>query len=515
MLDFGLAKALERPAEAGRYGEGPNALSMSPTLSIHATQAGLILGTAAYMSPEQAAGKPVDKRSDVWSFGVVVLEMLTGQPVFTGETVSHVLASVLKSDPDWTTLPASMPPRVVTVLRRCLHKDRKQRVRDIGDVSLALDGAFETAAPQSAVGTVAPRRWVAWAAVALLAQGFDTTGLTLVGDPSPIVEIPGGIFSVSTSGVLAYQAGTDANRRRLAWFDRTGQSLGALGEAANYYTVEISPDGTHAAGGILEPGGPALGDIWLYDLTGNSRTRLTFDAANTLGRAVWAPDGTRVVSARYTKNGNDKVDVLYEQASDGAGGEQALLEDGVNKFPLSWSPDGRFLLYAAVPGSPTTGNDLMVLPLVGGRKPFPYLQTRFNEFYGVFSPDGRWVAYASNESGRTEVYVAAFPGPGGKRQISTTGGSAPRWRRDGKEIFYLDLNNTMMAAAVNGQGAAFDVTSVKALFEARAVGESPYDVSADGQRFLIVRAADDASAAGITVAVNATAGPKNERGPAK
>ena len=187
----------------------------------------------------------------------------------------------------------------------------------------------------------------------------------------------------------------------------------------------------------------------------------------------------------------------------------------MNKFPLSWSPDGRFLLYAAVPGSPTTGNDLMVLPLVGGRKPFPYLQTRFNEFYGVFSPDGRWVAYASNESGRTEVYVAAFPGPGGKRQISTTGGSAPRWRRDGKEIFYLDLNNTMMAAAVNGQGAAFDVTSVKALFEARAVGESPYDVSADGQRFLIVRAADDASAAGITVAVNATAGPKNERGPAK
>src|SRR5439155_16039933 len=122
VLDFGLAKIME-PASVTRA----NAM-MSPTLSMHATQAGIILGTAAYMSPEQAAGKPVDKRSDLWSFGVVVLEMLTGQPVFTGETVSHVLASVLKSDPDWTTLPASTPPALRRLLRRCLEKDRKRRL---------------------------------------------------------------------------------------------------------------------------------------------------------------------------------------------------------------------------------------------------------------------------------------------------------------------------------------------------------------------------------------------------
>jgi hypothetical protein len=166
VLDFGLAKVTELAGGSSR------GLSMSPTLSNHATQAGIILGTVAYMSPEQAAGKPVDKRSDVWSFGVVVLEMLTGRPVFTGETLSHVLASVLKSDPDWTALPATVPARVVNVLRRCLQKDRKQRVRDIGDVSLALDGTFETAAPQAMRGAASSvkRERLAWmAAVAVAA----------------------------------------------------------------------------------------------------------------------------------------------------------------------------------------------------------------------------------------------------------------------------------------------------------------------------------------------------------
>ena len=157
----------------------------------------------------------------------------------------------------------------------------------------------------------------------------------------------------------------------------------------------------------------------------------------------------------------------------------------------------------AAPGSPTTGNDLWVLPLFGDRKPFPYLQTRFNENGGQFSPDGRWIAYQSNESGRNEVYVAAFPGAGGKRQISTDGGDGPRWRRDGKELFYLAPNNTLMAAAVNGQGASFEVASVTPLFETRrGSGDFPYDVSADGQRFLIISAAADARAAGITVVVN-------------
>src|SRR5437764_1191867 len=135
VLDFGLAKAME-PASAMSV----NAMS-SPTLSIHATQAGIILGTAAYMSPEQAAGKPVDKRSDLWAFGVVLMEMLTGRPVFTGETLSHVLASVLTSDPDWTALPANTPAPIRRLLRRCLEKDRKQRLDSASDARLEIEEA--------------------------------------------------------------------------------------------------------------------------------------------------------------------------------------------------------------------------------------------------------------------------------------------------------------------------------------------------------------------------------------
>ena len=142
VLDFGLAKAMDVGSGGSGRSGGPGGLSMSPTLSIHATQAGIILGTAAYMSPEQAAGKPVDKRSDLWSFGVVVLEMLTGQPVFTGETVSHVLASVLKSDPDWTTLPGTTPAALRRLLRRCLEKDRKRRLDSAADARLEIEEAL-------------------------------------------------------------------------------------------------------------------------------------------------------------------------------------------------------------------------------------------------------------------------------------------------------------------------------------------------------------------------------------
>ncbi|PYU18189.1 MAG: hypothetical protein DMG32_26500 [Acidobacteria bacterium] len=187
-----------------------------------------------------------------------------------------------------------------------------------------------------------------------------------------------------------------------------------------------------------------------------------------------------------------------------------LLEDNVNKYPASWSPDGRFILYVST--GTTTGNDLFVLPLSGDRKPVPFLQTRFNEASGQFSPDGRWVAYQSDESGKYEVYVAPFPGPGGKWQISTGGGIQPRWGRDGTEILYLALDNKLMVAAAKGKGGAFEVGAAKPLFGTHAMtglGYS-YDVSADGQKFLISSAPQQAGAAPatITVVVNWTAGLK-------
>ena len=186
----------------------------------------------------------------------------------------------------------------------------------------------------------------------LIAQGFDAARLELVGDPSPISEIQStGTFDVSAGGVLAYQSGLASDRRRLEWFDRTGQSLGVLGDPLEYFSVNISPDGTRAAG-LIHPqgtGGSAVtGDMWVYDLAGGSRTKLTFDPTNTEGFAVWSPDGSRVT---FTKTGGG----LFQKGSTGAGGEQAVLDDGVRKMlASSWSSDGRFLLCIAVPGSPTT-----------------------------------------------------------------------------------------------------------------------------------------------------------------
>jgi len=176
---------------------------------------------------------------------------------------------------------------------------------------------------------------------------------------------------------------------------------------------------------------------------------------------------------------------------------------------LSWSPDGRFILYATFLSSPQTGADLFVLPLFGDRKAHPFLQTPFNEIEGQFSPDGRWVAYTSNESGRYEVYVAPFPGPGGKWQVSTGGGTFPRWRRDGTEIFYLAPDKKLMMAAVNGKSGSFEVGAVKPLFQTHATGSRyEYDVTADGQRFLINTAPEQTASAPVTVVLNWTAGLK-------
>jgi dipeptidyl aminopeptidase/acylaminoacyl peptidase len=340
----------------------------------------------------------------------------------------------------------------------------------------------------------------------LMAQPFDVQRLVLTGDAFPIAEqiqiqggITSGVFSASDNGVLAYQTGTATAGSQLVWFDRTGKQVGMLGDAAAYSDLEFSPDGKRASVSIPEAGKGR--DIWLYDITRGLRTRFTFDPADEL-ESIWSPDGSQIVFNSRRKGHLD----LYQKASNGAGTEEVLVEDNVDKYPVSWSPDGRFILYV----SSGTSNSLFALPLSGDRKPFPFLKTQFSGVSAQFSPDGRWVAYQSNESGRAEVYVAPFPGPGGQRQISTAGGGLPRWRHDGAEIFYLDLDNNLMAAAVNGKAGNFDVGAVKPLFGTHAAqgGRYRYDVSADGQRFLINTALQQPTSAPITVVVNWTAGLK-------
>jgi Tol biopolymer transport system component len=734
VLDFGLAKALtEEPTAAN--------LSNSPTISMNATVAGVILGTAAYMSPEQARGKTVDRRADIWAFGVVLFEMLTGHAVFAGEDVSETLAFVMTKEPAFDTLPSKAPLAIRTLLRRCLTKDMRQRLQHIGEARFVLehseDAAAEPVAAQHksrerlawsfaavlfvalvaalALGTRAyfrsapqesrpirffvapPEGWafaqpvsnggtatiplaispdgqrVAFVATGkdgrsllwvrsldtltaqalagtdgaarpfwspdsrflgffaggklkkidvlggpqitlcdapddrsgtwsrdgvivfaarlnsalqkvaasggvptaatvlgegesghrrpyflpdgrhflyraitsspeggpiyvasldsaerkllfntdsanvaysqghllflrettLMAQPFDTLRLVLTGEAFPIAEQvlrsattpPYGFFSASENGVLAYQTGTAAGGAQLRWFDRTGKQIGTVGDPGTQSDLKLSPDGNRAS--ISIAGQAANGrDIWLFDLARGLRTRFTFGGSALQETSIWSPDGSRVVF-----NSNRKVHLdLYQKASSGTGGEELLLTDNVDKYPVSWSPDGRSILYYATGASNSL---LFVLSLSGDRKPVPFLNTQFNVAPGQFSPDGRWVAYASDESGKFEVYVAPFLGPGGKWQISTTGGIQLRWRHDGSEIFYIAPDGKLMAAAVNGKGSSFEVGAVQPLFQTRVTGlRYQYDVAADGMHFLVDSTPEQEASAPITVVLN-------------
>jgi len=344
----------------------------------------------------------------------------------------------------------------------------------------------------------------------LMAQPFDATRLALSGQAMPVAEHVGfnrglpptgtlGSFVVSDSGVLVFEP---LRTSRLAWFDRTGKQIGILGEPARYASgMHLSPDGSQAS--VVVTDSTEATNVWLFNVTRSVRTPLTASgrvARGVTSGSIWSPDGRRVVFAAVDQKGRRD---LYERASSGEGPENVLLADDVSKYPESWSPDGRFLLYMRR-GSQGSTADIWILPLSGERKPFPFIEAPFQDLGSQFSPDGRWVAYNSNESGRSEVYVVPFPGPGARKRISTSGGDNARWRRDGKEIFYL-AGNTLMAAGVTANGSRFDVGTEQRLFEVATVdGYWPYDVSADGQRFLVNTHPDPV--APLTIVVNWPAG---------
>jgi serine/threonine protein kinase len=729
VLDFGLA--LVAPASAG----DPDLVN-SPTLTMRATQAGMILGTAAYMSPEQARGKPVDKRTDIWAFGVVFYEMLSGEPLFAQlnnqETVSDILAAVLRHEPDFTQVPASTR----RLLKRCLEKDPAKRLRDIADAwalveeegesttplqsrlgmgsrlgsagwalavvaTLALGALafihFREAQPETPVlrttilpppktsfdfqlnhgpmavspdgrrlvfaatssdgnsqlwvrpldslaaqplfgtegasfpfwspdsrfvaffaggklkkidasggpphtladvpnargGSWSPEGVIVFAALntglplqrvsaaggvpattvdpkggsarspwflpdgrhflyeqslggrivlrvasldsaddrelgeassnavysqghllflrqnTLMAQPFDLKRLILTAEAVPVAEqvqsivSPGtiGCFSVSATGLLVYQAGGAVGGLRLTWFDRSGKPAGTLGDAAVFGNIEFSPDRRSLAARVVDQTGNS--DIWIYDVARGFGTRFTFDPAAE-SNPVWSPDGRSIIFSSSRKGQGD----LYRKASNGAGAEELLYADSLVKRPTSWSRDGKFLLYYAA--DPKTGLDLLMLPLAGDPKPVPFAPAAFNEQNGQFSWDGRWVAYQSNESGNNEIYAAPFPGPGGKRQISKAGGSFPRWRRDGKEIFYIGGDQRLTAAEVAVKGDALEVGVVRSLFGPIYTSATfyLYDISADGQRILMAVPPAQGSSEPLTLVQNWVSGLK-------
>jgi len=723
VLDFGLA------AVGARSTANTGDLQNSPTLTISPTQAGLILGTAAYMSPEQARGKAVDQRSDVWAFGCVVFEMLTGRPVFSGETVSDILAGVLAREPKFDAVPAN----VRRLVQRCLEKDPKQRLRAIGDWRLLVDEPAPTAL------TAPDRRRLFWpsaAAVLLLAtlalayvayhhiteeqrvlrlsilppekvtadmeavspdgrrivfvgalegqsalwvrdldstssrklegtddstypfwspdsrsiafyqggklkrvdaaggptltlceaangrsgtwsqngvilfspsvgtglyrvpaaggqatpvtepdrasgenahrmpwflpdghrflytarnveientaiyladlnskerrkilassydamyappgfllflrgstlmvQPFDASSAQSKGEPVPVAEQIRldslnlvGRFSVSRTGVLAYTSGFAirgfngafgsgalVGNVQLTWYDRSGKIVGTIGEPGIIDRPSISPDGRTVAFDRVGPNGKY--DIWLYDQARGTESRFTFSSAQN-EYPTWSPDGTRIV---YNSVRAGLPSALFQKALTGSS-EGELWEQSVNARPEDWSRDGRYIIARVL--DPKTSLDIWVLPQFGDRKPFSLLRTQFNEQFARLSPNGRWIAYQSDETRRDEVYVQAFPNLGGKWQVSTNGGSRPAWSRDGKELFFIDPGREMMKVSVEG-GDRFQAGVPRVLFPTKLspVGLKWFDVGNDG-RFIVPNQVEDTVSAPINIVIN-------------
>jgi Tol biopolymer transport system component len=737
VLDFGLAKAMAPDEASGNT-------SNSPTLSLAMTEAGLLLGTAAYMAPEQAKAKPADRRADIWAFGCVAYEMLTGHKAFDGETISDVLAGIIKGEPDWSALPATTPVFMQRLLRRCLQKDVRQRLQAIGDARIAIEETLAGGAGVSLSGEIAAgqpsvggkktllRRALPWAlgastilcaAVAgwlllkpkpqpgvvrfsvpppenteflaggemslspdgrnlvfvtaagastpqalwlrsldsltahqvpgtegagapfwspdsqqigfvangklektavtggapqvlcdvsglaatwnlegvilfsshgslysvpdtggapalvlapdparheaglsepqflpdgrhflflkvetishrfsleagsldskqvedlgpvgsdalyappgyvfyldqstLMARPFNARALRFTGPAVPAAQNVGfyigssyGYFSVSAAGVLAYQAVPSGATSQLAWYSRTGQKLGTVGQPNIYTNPALSPDGSRLAVGV---GLHGARDIWIYDLKRGTASRLTFNPADDLGPA-WSADGSQVFFTSDRAAG--RVDI-YQQAANGLGSTQTVFESkDQNKYVNDVSADGRYLIYDT--GAGANGTELWALPLFGDRKPFAFVQSSsFGAHSARFSPNGRFLAYDSNETGKMETYVQTFPQQTGKWQISPSGGMEPFWRRDGKELFYLTPDNQLMAVPVNTDGASFQAGIPKPLFQAPLVPTSNwrniYFPSPDGQRFLMLTPEGQAKPEPITVVVN-------------
>jgi serine/threonine protein kinase len=337
----------------------------------------------------------------------------------------------------------------------------------------------------------------------LLAQRFDPKSVELTRESFPIVENvqddPGffsAVFSVSDQGTLAYQtASGSSGLSELTWVDRSGKKIDVLGEPADYFEPRISPDGRRVAIAIEDPG-----DVWIYDLARRVRTRLTFSGSDDFA-PTWSPDGTRIAFTSQRSGSGD----IYARAASGTGTDELLSTSKIFKVPNSWSPDGRYIAYIKFEGAPGSKADLWLLSLAD-RKTSPILQSPFDELQAVFAPDGRWLAYASNESGRFEIYVQPFPGPGGKWQISTSGGTQPRWARGGKELFFLAPGGKIMSVEIRAS-TIIEAGTPQALFSTvlKNAPGPPYDVSSDGQRLLLNRPIDEASSPPITLVQNWTA----------
>jgi len=720
VLDFGLAKALEPAPQSSA------SAMMSPTISIHGTQAGLILGTAGYMSPEQARGKPVDRRADIWAFGILLFEMLSGRRPFDDGDVSEVIASILKSEPVWQALPGDTPIALSGLLRRCLQKDPKQRLQHIGDARVELqelqraapstfivrprgpiawrermlwilalaavaigsavaisrrvpaeppelrleistpptqrpssfalspDGssivynADGSAGPQlwlrqlnsttirplagtevglypfwspdgrsigfftnnrlkvldidggqvnsltnvitpaggtwnadntilfvrsdnsavlriaSAGGTATPvtpprtpelatrlpqflpdgRHYVFYVArggepagvyvgeldrerihkvldtdwpamyasgrlwfvrgTTLFAQPFSTTTLQVSGQATRVAEdvrpaLFASSFSVSAAGHVAYRNAMPL-ARQLRWFNRSGKELGSVGEEGMAMSnPSLSRDDRFVVVQRTDRNNNI--DLWSLDLTREGDfVRLTVNPGID-SMPLWSPDRRKLVFNTLV----DNVGGLAIRQLDGRAPDEILPLSTGPRIVCDWSVDGRFILYKQFDQQSAT-TDLWALPMQGNKTPFPVAQGPSDERDGQFSPDGKWVAYDSDQSGRPAIYIQPFPEGGERQPVSTAGGSQPRWRSDGRELFYIAPDGYLMAVPMGTAAGPSNIGKPVRLFKTRlspfsAISRQQYVVDKEGQRFLMV-ATDDVPTPPITIILN-------------
>ena len=321
----------------------------------------------------------------------------------------------------------------------------------------------------------------------VFAQPFDPVTGTLSGQATALGEAQA--YSVSTNGVLAYQGGTLDGH--MEWFDRNGNPLGSVGPVAVYGSVRISPDGKHILAEVDDQQINSV-NLWSYPASGGVGTRLTFGPGDK-AFSVWSPDGKYIA---YTCQPDGKPGICRKPAN-GSGTEEKLFTfgNGISEpYVVDWSPDGRYLsLNEKVLKASRT--EVLALPLLGDRKPFEVAPVSADQFGGTLSPNGRWLAYFSYETGRPEVYVVPFPGPGGKFEISQNGGWNDVWDKKGN-LYFLSMGNRLMEANLTMSGGSVQVRAIHPLFQLNlpSYADPLFDVSADGSRFLVVTSADpDAS----------------------
>jgi Tol biopolymer transport system component len=334
----------------------------------------------------------------------------------------------------------------------------------------------------------------------LLAQSFDSRTLTANGEP---IRIAGGLaagpvsYSASTNGVLTYRTGATRVRSSLLWFDRKGVQLGQVGDPDYYGNTMLSPDGRMAA--VLRTDATGVNKGWTIDLTRGVFSPLNPGPSSETPRAI-SPDGRVALTVASGGTGD-----IYIRRAGSTEPAELLVKSTLVKHPNDWSADGRYLIYDE--HTATARQDLWIVPMEGARTPIPFLTTPADETSAAFSPDGKWIAYSSDESGRPDVYVRGFapdrhPAAAvGQWTISANGGDKPRWSRDGKELFYIATDGTMMAVPIKG-GPSFEPGVPIPLFDTRVTGFMPYDLAPDGRFLINTLPADATSRSSITVVVN-------------